>query len=148
MGNYKPLLDASGFAVSGASLIDLFETAAQAMFAVEYDTSTVGFEREVGISGTAEDIDALLLVWLRELLAAYSVHGFVPGDFMVIELGEPPLRRYGQTGMAVRGRTRGRDIGDWFVAEGPRIVEVSAEPLEVSKRRTKFSTKVWLELGD
>ena len=148
MGNFT-LLDHTadvGFKATGASLTDLFETAAQAMFSIEYNTSTVGFEREVSITATSDDLEGLLVAWLSELLFVHDAHGFVPGDFMVVELGEPPVKRFGQTGMQVRGTARGREIGDWFEQTGPQVKAVTLHGLEIIQRRSKFQATVFLDV--
>lgn len=148
MGTFKIIEHTAdvGFEASGASLTDLFETAAQAMFSIEYNTSTVGFQHELSVEAAADDLEGLLAAWLSELIYLHDAHGFVPGDFMVVELGMPPNRRYGQTEMKVRGTARGRDIGDWFEQTGPQIKAVTMHRLEVTTSKRRFGARVYLDV--
>jgi len=135
-----------GFSVRAASLTDLFETAAQAMFSVEYDLSTVGFEREIPLEAEADDIESLLVAWLSELLFLHDADGFVGGDFIVVELGDTPMRRTGAPAMKIRGTVRGRTIGDWFEQTGPQIKAVTMHGLEVVKKRFRHEATVYLDV--
>ena len=148
MGTFK-ILDHTadvGFSVRAASLTDLFETAAQAMFSVEYDLSTVGFEREIPLEAEADDIESLLVAWLSELLFLHDADGFVGGDFIVVELGDTPMRRTGAPAMKIRGTVRGRTIGDWFEQTGPQIKAVTMHGLEVVKKRFRHEATVYLDV--
>lgn len=148
MGSFK-ILDHTadvGFKARGASLTDLFETAAQAMFSIEYDTSTVGFEKELSVEGNADDLEGLLAVWLSELLFLHDARDFVPGDFMVVEIGEPPMRRAGGPRLIVRGAVRGRTLGGWFEQTGPQIKAVTLHGLELKKKRRGYEANVYLDV--
>jgi SHS2 domain-containing protein len=148
MGNFEILEHTAdtGFRSKGASLSDLFETAAQAMFSIEYDTSSVGFEREIDVRADGEDWSSLLVNWLSELLYLHDAEGFVPGDFMVVEIGEYPTRRAGQPPLAVRGVARGRMIGEWFEQTGPQIKAVTLHGLEVEETRRGYEATVYLDV--
>lgn len=148
MGTFRILEHTAdvGFEAHGASLSDLFEVAAQAMFSFEYDTSTVGFEREVAVSAEADDLEELLVAWLSELLWVHDAEDFVPGDFIVVELGEPPMRREGDYKFRVRGTARGRMFGDWFVQTGPQLKAVTLHGLEVRERRRGYECRVYLDV--
>lgn len=124
-----------GFRARGASLSDLFETAAQAMFSVEYDTTAVGFQRELDVTADGDDVEALLVDWLSELLYVHDAQGFAGGDFIVVEIGEPPDRRAGASSLKVRGVMRGREMGDWFEQTGPQLKAVTLHGLQVNKKR-------------
>lgn len=148
MGSFE-ILDHTadvGLRIRGASLTDLFETSAQAMFSVEYDLSTVGFDREIGVEADAEDIEGLLVSWLSELVYIHDAEGFAPGDFIVVELGETPMRRAGAPAMKIRGTARGKFIGDWFVQTGPQIKAVTMHGLEVRKKRFSYEATVYLDV--
>lgn len=136
----------AGFRAKGASLTDLFETAAQAMFSIEYDLSTVGFEREISVESDAEDIEGLLVAWLSELVYVHDAEGFVPGDFIVVEIGETPMRRAGAPAMKIRGTARGKFIGEWFEQTGPQIKAVTMHGLEVKKKRFHYEASVYLDV--
>jgi SHS2 domain-containing protein len=135
-----------GFRARGASLSDLFETAAQAMFSIEYDTSTVGFVLELDVNAEAEDLEGLLVAWLSELLWLHDAKGFVPGDFMIVELGEPPMHRVGSMPLIVRGVARGREIGDWFEQTGPQVKAVTLHGLQIIKKRGSYEATVYLDV--
>lgn len=130
----------------GASLSDLFETAAQAMFSIEYDTSTVGFELELDVVAEDEDLEGLLVAWLSELLFLHDARGFVPGDFIVVELGEPPDARVGSPKLKLRAVARGRRIGEWFEQTGPQIKAVTLHGLELKQRRGGYEATVYLDV--
>lgn len=148
MGTFEilPHTADAGFRAGGASLSDLFETAAQAMFSIEYDPSTVGFERELVVEAAADDLEGLLAAWLSELLFVHDARGFVPGDFIVVEVGEPPMRRAGSPRLRVRGTARGREFGDWFEQRGPQIKAVTLHGLEVRPRRGGYEATVYLDV--
>lgn len=135
-----------GFRAKGASLSDLFETAAQAMFSVEYNTSTVGFQLELDVAAESEDLEGLLAAWLSELLWLHDAKGFVPGDFMVIELGEPPIHRVGGMPLIIRGVARGSEIGDWFEQTGPQVKAVTLHGLQIIKKRNSYEATVYLDV--
>lgn len=148
MGNFRIVEHTAdvGFVVKGASLSDLFETAAQAMFSIEYDLSVVGFEIESPVSATADDLEELLVAWLSELLYLHDAEGFVPGDFLVVEVGEPPDRRAGSPQFLCRGVARGRTIGEWFEQTGPQIKAVTLHGLEIKEHRGNFEATVYLDV--
>lgn len=148
MGTFRVLDHTAdvGFRAKGASLADLFETAAQAMFSFEYDLSTVGFELETEVTAAAEDLEGLLESWLSELLYLHDGEGFVPGDFIVVEIGEAPDRRRGTATLKVRGAVRGRMIGDWFEQTGPQIKGVTFHGMEVRKVRGGYQATVFLDV--
>lgn len=140
MGTFRRSLDPPGFSAKGASLSDLFETAALAMVGFHYDASTVGFERELNLLTQADDLEGLLAAYLDEVLGLMTEHSFVPGDFIVVELGEPPERRFGAPLMQVRGTARGRALGDWFVPVGLPVVGVDGRPrIDAGKRAAECS---------
>jgi SHS2 domain-containing protein len=135
-----------GFRARGASLSDLFETAAQAMFSIEYNTSTVGFELELDVTADADDLEGLLVAWLSELLWIHDAKGFVAGDFLIVELGQPPMGRVGGAPLMARGVARGREIGDWFEQIGPQIKAVTLHGLEIIERRGNYEATVYLDV--
>lgn len=148
MGTFETLSHTAdvGFRARGASLSDLFETAAHAMFSFEYDLSTVGFERELTVTAEANDLEGLLVAWLSELLWLHDAEGFVPGDFIIVELGESPTRREGAPKLKVTGTVRGRFLGDWFEQTGPQIKAVTYHGLEVKKRRGGWEATIYLDV--
>lgn len=148
MGTYDILEHTAdvGIHARGASLSDLFETAALAMLSIEYDTSTVGFEQELDIVAEADDWEGLLASWLDEIVYTHDTHGFAIGDAMVVEIGEAPDRRAGAPRLRVRGVVRGRLIGDWFTQTGAQIKAVTLHGLEVTSSKRRHEAKVYLDV--
>src|SRR5439155_18258049 len=89
MGSFEILPHTAdvGFRASGASLADLFETAARAMFSIEYDLASVAPEEERAVEAQADDVESLLEAWLSELLWTHDATGFVPGAVSVHDVG-------------------------------------------------------------
>ncbi len=81
-----------GIVVRAATLRDLFETAAEAMFSFLIDPLTVENrawrERRVD----ADDREGLLVAWLNDLLVLLNGEEFVPRLFVVDEVSEQRLR--------------------------------------------------------
>lgn len=148
MGTFEILSHTAdvGFRVRAASVSDLFETAAQAMFSVEYDTSTVGFEAEVAAEAEADDLEGLLVAWLSELLWIHDARDFVVGDVLVVEIGEFPMRRTGAPKLKVRGAARGRWMSEWFEQTGPQVKAVTFHGIEVKQKRSKWEAVVYLDV--
>lgn len=110
---------------------------------MQYDTSTVGFEREVSVEAEAESMSALLAEWLTELLLLKQEADFIPGDFIVVEVGDPPVKRYGANKLRVRGTARGRMAGDWLVLERDAPARLDSDDVEVTiGKRTAEATIV------
>lgn len=116
------------------------------MFSFEYDTSTVGFERELVVSAEADDFEGLLVAWLSELLWVHDASEFVPGDFIVVEIGEFPMRKEGSPKLKVTGTVRGRYLGEWFEQTGPQIKAVTFHGIEVKQRRGGWQATVFLDV--
>lgn len=144
MGNCKQLSDDS-FQVKGASLLDLFESAGLCMLNMEYDTSVVGFERELEVTAAGPDLDELLENWLSQLARARGELGIVVGDLIVVEVGRPPVQRYGDTSLACRAAARGRSIGDWFRPPQRTLESVQPGSAKVEHRRRSFAATISLE---
>ena len=137
MGTYKHLSPDS-FSASGASLLDLFETAGLAMLRMEYDTSIVGFEREISISASAPTLEGLFEAWLDQLADTRRELGIVVGDVIVVEVGRPPMQRYGDTSLTCRGAARGRAEGEWFAPPKRRLAGAVPATASITQRRRAF----------
>lgn len=111
------------------------------MLSKGYNTSLVGFERELSVTAAAPDLDGLLAAWLEELLMLLG-EGFVIGDLIVIEVGQDS-KSYGASGMSVRGAARGRMLGTWFQPEGGQVVGVKYAVIE--RRRRTLGASVLLK---
>ncbi|MBM3470132.1 MAG: archease [Armatimonadetes bacterium] len=81
-----------GIIARGATLVEVFEAAAEGMFSLMVDPGTVEnrawLEREV----EAEDHEGLLVDWLNNLLAVVNIEAFVPVAFVVEQVSPSRLR--------------------------------------------------------
>ncbi len=147
-----------GFRATGASLPDLFETAARAMFSIEYDLSAVAVEEERVVEARADDVEGLLEAWLSELLWLHDATGFVPGTVAVTELVRPggpllvdPAGLHDQAGGAapqarITGTAGGRQLGDWFEQTGAQIKAVTLHGLDVRQVDGSWQATVYLDV--
>jgi SHS2 domain-containing protein len=132
-----------GFRAAGDSLADVFETAARAMFSVEYDLATAATEEERHVEVEADDLEGLLEIWLSELLWLHDATGFVPGTIAVREIGPDAG---GGSRMRVVGTAGGRFLGDWFEQTGPQIKAVTLHGLEVRRVDHGWEATVYLDV--
>jgi SHS2 domain-containing protein len=142
MGTFEVLPHTAdvGFRARGRSLPDLFETAARAMFSIEYDLTTVEAEAEEAIQAEADDLDGLMEAWLSELLWLHDALGFVPATLAVedVTADGPPFR--------VAGRAGGCPLGEWFEQTGPQIKAVTMHGLEVRSVGDEWEATVYLDV--
>jgi SHS2 domain-containing protein len=145
MGSFEILPHTAdvGFRAHGTSLADLFETAARAMFSIEYDLPSVALEEKRAVEAQADDIEGLLEGWLSELLWLHDATGFVPTTFSVREIG--PVGGGGPE-VRVAGTAEGRLIGDWFEQTGPQIKAVTLHGLEVRRVDGHWEATVYLDV--
>lgn len=132
----------TGFRAWAPDLASLFETAALAMFSLEYDAASVPSERSVALSIEADDAESGLYRWLSELIWLHDAEGFVPASIRVdrLVLGRLVLDRpaggmavsgAAAAGCAVAGSAVGADLGDWFVQTGAQLKAVTMHGLVV-----------------
>ena len=114
-----------GFRAWGTDLADLFETAARAMFSLEYDLGTVPQDESPSVAVQGDDLEGALYAWLSELLWLHDAEGFALSDVWVDSLGAD---------LSVRGVAIGALIGDWFQQLGPQLKAVTMHGLEVVHR--------------
>jgi protein archease len=145
MGSFEILPHTAdvGLRARGASLADLFETAARAMFSIEYDLSAVEAREERPVEAQADDVEGLLETWLSELLWLHDATGFVPGTVSVREIG---LVAEGEPVVRVAGAAGGRLLGDWFEQRGPQIKAVTLHGLEVRQAGDHWEATVYLDV--
>jgi protein archease len=145
MGSFEVLPHTAdvGFRAAGASLADVFETAARAMFSIEYDLSTVEVDEERAVEAEADDVEGLVETWLSELLWLHDATGFVPGTITVREI-RPGTG--GGSRLRVAGTAGGRLIGDWFEQTGPQIKAVTLHGLEVRQVGAGWEATVYLDV--
>ena len=114
-----------GFRAWGTDLADLFETAARAMFSLEYDVDSVPQQESPSVAVQGDDLEGALYAWLSELVWLHDAEGFVLADVWVDPIGAD---------LAVRGVAIGAPLGDWFRQAGPQLKAVTMHGLEVVHR--------------
>jgi SHS2 domain-containing protein len=72
----------------GASLGEVFENAAYAMFDIGYDLSAVTPTYARPVVAAGDTVEQLLIAWLGEILAMSRIEGIIPSFFMVDRLEE------------------------------------------------------------
>ena len=148
MGSFEilPHTADAGFRAHGASLAELFETAARAMFSIEYDVSAVDVQEDRAVEAQADDphdVGGLLEAWLSELLWLHDATGFVPGEVSIREIG---LAADGSGVVRVAGSAAGRLLGDWFEQTGPQIKAVTLHGLDVHQADGHWEATVYLDV--
>ena len=81
-----------GLGITGASLAEVFELAAQGLFSVMVDIDTVEERQAMDIDVTSSDVEALLVQWLNELLYHSEVEDMLLKRFDVLELSQTHIR--------------------------------------------------------
>ena len=72
-----------GIRSTGDTLEEAFEDGAKAMFAVMVDLETVEIHQKIEIEVEANDIAALFIEWLNELLAQSDIEGIIFSTFEI-----------------------------------------------------------------
>jgi len=75
------------FRAYGQSLENVFCHAAQAMFAIMFDLDEVSAQEQVVLNIVARTKEALLYLWLSDLLLEAEVNGYFFSSFQIKELG-------------------------------------------------------------
>lgn len=85
MGRYSILEHTAdkGLDVFAATLSDMFETAAEGLFALMVEPDTQAFAEPMEIEVKAIDLEMLLVRWLNELLYHFEVHKRLFSGFKV-----------------------------------------------------------------
>lgn len=97
-----------GIVARGATLVEVFEAAAEGMLSFMVDPGTVESRAWIERTMEADDREGLLLAWLNDLLVVLGAEAFVPRVFVIDELGERHLRAtvHGEPVDPVRHRFR------------------------------------------
>ena len=77
-----------GIEARGASLPELFASAAEGMMSLLIDSSAVRATEHRQVKLAADDFEGLLVDWLNELLVLLNAESFVPAAFDVTEVSE------------------------------------------------------------
>jgi SHS2 domain-containing protein len=80
-----------GIRAWGPDRPNVFRQAALGLWSLMVDPTTVGCGSVVPLTVEAEDHEALLVVWLNDLLYLYEAKGFIGGDCSVQSLTETHL---------------------------------------------------------
>ncbi len=75
-----------GFRAYGATVEELFVNAAKALFGVMVSLDTVEEELDRALEVEADDIEALMVNWLGELLYLFDTQGLLPRRFHIENL--------------------------------------------------------------
>lgn len=142
MGEFEILSHTAdaGFRARAGSLRELFETAARAMFSLEYELATVPVEESRSVSAGGNDLEAVMYAWLSELLWLHDAERFVPGTVTVAEVDAPP------SGVRIWGTARGAPLGDWFVQAGPQLKAVTLHGLAITPLEGGYEATVYLDV--
>jgi SHS2 domain-containing protein len=94
MGTYEVIDHTAdvGIVARAASLPELFETAAEALFAFIVEPGSVENRAWLERTVEADDLDGLLVAWLNDLLAVFNAESFVPKTFVVDEVSASRVR--------------------------------------------------------
>ncbi|MFH1786733.1 MAG: archease [archaeon] len=97
------------FEAYGSGLKELFANCAEALFSIMCSIEDVGGDREVEVSVSGDDEEALLHNWLSELLTRADTEEIFLKRFEVREIGGEPLSLkavcYGEAASVEKGRT-------------------------------------------
>lgn len=142
MGSFEILPHTAdvGFRARAASLTELFETAAMAMFSLEYDPHTVPLESDRSVWAAGGDREAALYAWLSELIWLHDAEGFAPGRVALRPLVTSAA------GLTVQGTASGAGIGGWFQQTGPQLKAVTMHGLAVLARDGGYEATVYLDV--
>jgi SHS2 domain-containing protein len=80
-----------GIRAWGADRTSVFRQAARALWSLMIDPATVECRSTIPVAVEAEDQEALLVVWLNELLYVYEAKAFIGGDCTVHGLTDTRL---------------------------------------------------------
>jgi SHS2 domain-containing protein len=120
-------------------MADLFETAARAMFSLEYDLSSVPADDSRPLAAHGDDLEAALYSWLSELLWLHDAEGFAIAEVRVesaehVTSGADAVGGAASEAALVRGVALGATMGEWFVQAGPQLKAVTMHGLAVTRR--------------
>jgi SHS2 domain-containing protein len=125
-----------GFLAYGATLEELFENCALAMFSLACDLTTAGETEQREIEASGEDRESLLFAWLAEALAVMDAERLVLKRAQVRELSE---RR-------VRGVVYGEPLDRQRHKLGVGIKAVTYHQFAVEKSAAGWRARVFLDL--
>lgn len=112
-----------GVEVYGSTIEELFANAGYALFDTIVDADTIQPNITRAVSVTGENLEALMMNWLRELLYLFSVEQEVYGHFGVQDLSCPS------------------NLGDCRKAKSCTLcAEIKGEPMDFEKHR--FETEI------
>jgi SHS2 domain-containing protein len=107
----------------GRSLSELFATAAEGMFAENYDLAEIPRVQEWTVEVEGELLEDLLHAWLAELLWIWERDEAVPCEFEVGELTDAPWR--------LRAVARGGPVPEGVTYKGAAVKAVTYHQLRV-----------------
>jgi len=124
------------FSAYGASLEEVFEQAAYAMFHVIIDTTTLNPERSVDIKLESEGLENLLYDYLSELLYLFEVEDIIFGNFKVASIEKT------NSNYILYGQASGENIDQERHSFETEVKAVTYHQLKVTKEKGGYSAHV------
>jgi SHS2 domain-containing protein len=125
-----------GFRVFGATLEELFENAAFALFDIMFNLETVGARQERELRIESSDRVALLVDWLSELNFLFFTEGMVFKEFEILELANTALQA------TARGEPYDPERHEIFT----EVKAITYHGLEINKTDEGWEAQVILDL--
>ena len=125
-----------GIQASGATLAQLFTRLAQGLMALIAEDSDVQPRSERRIELSAERADALLLVWLQELLFWFSTDRFLPAEYALEQV----------TSTSLRGHVRGEPFDPARHSQGREVKAITRHQLDVREQDGRWYGQVIVDI--
>ena len=124
------------FNAYGATLEEVFEQAAYAMFHVIIDTATLNPERSVDIKLESRGLENLLYDYLSELLYLFEVEDIIFGHFKVASIEKT------NSSYILHGQASGESIDQERHSFETEVKAVTYHQLKVTKEKGRYSAHV------
>jgi SHS2 domain-containing protein len=125
-----------GFRARGRTLEELFEASAEALISLALEIETVQSLERYALSAVGEDIEALLVNWLSEVLWLLDGRQIALRQLRVTELG----------GGSVRGEAQGEPRDPARHRAKLMVKGVTYHQLEVARDATGWRAQVFLDI--
>jgi SHS2 domain-containing protein len=121
-----------GVSAQGTTLEELFERVAKALTVLIAEDSIVQPAQERPIALSAENVEALLMGWLRELLFWFSTERFLPSAFDLDSVSET----------ALRGRIKGERFDPARHTFGTEVKGITRHQFHVERADDRWEARV------
>jgi len=126
----------AGLRAYGKTLRDLFVHAAQGLVALVVEDSPIAPRETRSVVLSAESVEALLQVWLKELLFWFSADRFVPGQYR-LDIGED---------MRLQGQVIGERFDPSRHIQGVEVKGVTYHQFQVTKTTNGWEARVIFDI--